>query len=112
MSVGYLPAGVYDDREENGADYEWSILPVAPIITGMCLLDAMITIDSIEIRLQTPGTVQLEALYMSKLASDDVPSPIPSSSSTDSTESTDGTTGSTDASQSTEPSSLDRQLHD
>ena len=113
MSVGYLPAGVYDDREENGADYEGMVnFAGGPNYNGNVPLDAMITIDSIEIRLQTPGTVQLEALYMSKLASDDVPSPIPSSSSTDSTESTDGTTGSTDASQPTEPSSTDSSAAD
>ena len=113
MSVGYLPAGVYDDREENGADYEGMVnFAGGPNYNGNVPLDAMITIDSIEIRLQTPGTVHLEALYMSKLASDDVPSPIPSASSTDSTESTDGTTGSTDASQPTEPSSTDSSAAD
>ena len=93
MSVGYLPAGVYDDKNENGADYEGVVnFAGGPNYNNNVPDDAMISIDSIEIRIQNPGTVSLDALYMSKLASDQL-------SSSSSTDSTDGTTASTDASQ-------------
>ncbi len=110
---GYLNAGLYDDKGENEAQYVGMVNFIGgPSYNGNIPDDNMITIDSIEIRLQNSGVVSLDALYMCDAASDNVPSPIPTASSTDSTESTDTTASSTDPTQSTDTSSTDSSVTD
>ena len=62
---GYLNAGLYDDKGENGAKYEGLVNFIGgPNYNNNVPDDGKIIIDSITVLVQNPGTIHLAALYM------------------------------------------------